>query len=209
MPQTQSENEALARINNLLEELQNTRKAFEAWNAEQSPDLPELRQQWLRTKPESGSRSEEILQWQSEDPALLALPAVKKLKHKIAALKLEVQKAEDDLEALEAAGTPRDAWERSLAAAESLIPGIAGGLKKARMEELLQHLYGTSDSNRLPKQVTDAARCHPDVVRLDLFRYDGRRLDPMRDFHTDAELDAAYARIETAIGRLREIITGK
>jgi hypothetical protein len=208
MPQTATENEALARIDNLLKELNNTRKEFEAWKAEQSPDLPELRQQWLRSKPAPGPGTE-TLQWQSEDPALLALPAVKDLKRKIAALKMQLQKAEDNLEALEATGTPRDAWERSLLAAESLIPGIAGGLKKARMEELLQHLYGTSDSNRLPKQVTDAARCHPDVVRLDLFRYDGRRLDPMRDFHTDAELDAAYARIEAAIGRLREIITGK
>src|ERR1700732_630331 len=139
MPQTATENQALARINDLLEELKSTRKSFEAWNAEQSPDLAELRRQWLRSKPEPGP-GRETLHWRSEDPALLALPEVKALKKKIASIKLEIQKAEDDLEALEAAGTPRDAWERSLMNAESVIPGIAAGLKKSRMEELLQGL---------------------------------------------------------------------
>jgi len=119
----------------------------------------------------------------------------------------QLRQAEDDLEVLEAQGTPRDAWERALSTAETLIPGLAAGLKKACMDDILQNLYGTTD--RLPKQVLDAARVHPDVVRLDMFRADPRRLDALKDFHTDMELSSSYQRSVATIGRLREVITGK
>jgi hypothetical protein len=76
------------------------------------------------------------------------------------------------------------------------------------MEELLQHLYGCSDIARLPKPAVDAASIHPDCVRLDIFRFVGR-LDPLRNSYTDMELSSSYQRIEAAVAKMREIITGK
>jgi hypothetical protein len=205
--QTASENTALTNAESLLDDLKATHKAFEAWNARQSEDLPEVRQQWLCAKPRDGV-SREILEWRSQDPALLSMPEVKAAKKKIAALKLELQQAEDDLEALENEGTPRDRWERSLLAAETALSGITNGLPGSRLKEHLESIYGTSDFNRLPNEAIAIAKANPEVVRAGMLKFSGR-LDPLRDYHTDLQLQNSFTRIEQTVAALRELITGK
>jgi hypothetical protein len=205
--QTASENTALANAESLLEDLKAAHKAFEAWNTRQSEDLPELRQQWLRAKPRDGI-VREILEWRSNDPALVAMPEVKAVKKKIAALKAELRQAEDELEQLQTEGTPRDRWERSLLTAETALSGITNGLPGSRLKEHLESIYGTSDFNRLPNEAIAIAKANPEVVRAGMLKFSGR-LDPLRDYHTDPQLQNSYAAIEVGIARLRELITGK
>jgi hypothetical protein len=134
--QTKSDSNALANAESLLAKLKEARQDFETWNAAQSKDLPELRQQWLRSKPRDGV-GREMLQWKSEDPALLAMTEVNEVKRHIATLKMELRKAEDKLEALETEGSPRDVWERALLDAEAKLHGITTGLPGSRLREHL------------------------------------------------------------------------
>ena len=140
----------------------------------------------------------EILEWRSQDPALLSMPEVKSVKKEIAALKLELQQAEDKLEALETVGSPRDTWERALIDAESTLHGITNGLPVSRLRDHLESMYGTSDFNRLPKEAIVIAKANPEVVRTGMVKFAGR-LDSLKDFHTDMELQRSYTAIEAAI----------
>ena len=55
MPQTKSQNDALANAVSLLAKLKQSRQEFEDWNERQSEDLPERRQAWLRCSPISNA----------------------------------------------------------------------------------------------------------------------------------------------------------
>jgi hypothetical protein len=199
-------NEALIQLNETLEELKSAKEAFVEFKSI-SAGVEEERRAWSRRRPEEDGRNHAaIFAWKNSDPELCDLPAIRAAEIRVRNLKEQLAEAESALGELQAEGTPRQKYVRSIFVAWSAVNGLANGLKRAAIEDILFTLYKTRNFDRLPDAVIQTARVHPDVLK---FEYQITQLmDPNRDSFGDLELASAFTRAVAGIERLVEIIKG-
>lgn len=200
--------QALIQLNETLEELQSAAEAFAEFRAGLSLDVEEERRAWSRKRPEEDGRNHgAVVAWKNSDPELRDLPAIVAAELRVRNLKAQLAEAESELSQLQSEGTPRQKYVRSIFSAWSAVNGLANGLKRAAIEDILFTLYKTRNFDRLPDAVIQTARVHPDSLRFESCQIT-QLLDPSRDSFGDLELANAFTRAVAGIERLVEIIKG-
>jgi hypothetical protein len=199
-------NGALIQLTETLEELKSAKEAFVEFKS-LSADVEEDRRAWSRKRPEDDGRNHAaVVAWKNSDPELKDIPAIRAAEIRVNNLKAQLAEAESALSELQAEGTPRQKYVRSIFGAWSAVNGLANGLKRAAFEDVLYALYKTRNFDRLPDAVIQAARIHPDVLK---YEYQiTQLLDPSRDSFGDLELSGAHSLAVSGIERLVEIIKG-
>jgi hypothetical protein len=199
-------NETVIALNELSKEIKETRDGVIAFLVSISPEVQEARRRWYRAKPEQTGRVGVYEKWEKADPELLELPTIKEAKLKVAEIQARLSEAQGDLDRLQSEGTPRSKYVGSLIKATSTVNALAAAMERSTIEEIVYNTYKTRDLTRVPEQAINNARAHPNVLKYVGFKVTG--LDPLKDSFGDAELSGAHARVNVAINKLIELITG-
>jgi len=201
------ERNTITELTNLLTSLESAKAEFEKWQAKH-PTIVQDRLQWVR----QGNR--EVDQYNSaekaahaaKEPGLGTLPSVVAARKRLDAAKQELREAQAAVADAEAAGTPLSNYIDALSNAETLISGLAAGAARQRKLELMESVFGTTNSDRLSRDAMNNIRFRPEVAKLEAFRYT-KRLDGLDGAIGEAKLASTHASIADAAGRLKSLLS--
>jgi hypothetical protein len=203
------ETETLKQIDELFTELSASREAYDEWKSQQpnSHLMDQERSAWLSIKDRTHLIDAEALNaWKAREPGLSTNPDVIAARRRIAELQAELITEQNKLKALVESGTPFAQYQNAVLSAEGFIPGFIHRLRKQRVEKVLLDTYGTSNQTKLPRTLTDVAKLHPSVVKLDLLRFHPR-LSALRESQiTEAVVSRQHDNVIKALGDLRDLI---
>jgi len=201
------EKPAITELNEIISNLEESRQAFEKWQANH-PHIVNERLAWIR----EGNKSlnlydpDDAAYHRSSEPGLASLPDVAKARKRVEAAKVELREAQADLIEVESNGTPLSSYLKDLSLAESSVSGLASSAARQRMLDLMDEHFGTRDDFRLSKEASASIRMHPSVARLSSFRFYGT-LAGRGEAVTAIELSQAHKSVSEALGNLRNLIS--
>jgi hypothetical protein len=201
------ENETLTQIETLLVELSEAQRSYDEWRTTQPSDIDQARAAWLSIKDRQRMYDAEAVRaWKAQEPGLASKTEVISVKQKIAKLQSELVDAQGALRRLVDLGTPFAVYQNAVLSAEGFIPGFIHRLRKQRVEKVLLDTYGTTNTAKLPRAMTDVAKLHPSVAELELLP-SLPRLSVLRESQiTEAALSRQHDAAVKALENLRELM---
>jgi hypothetical protein len=200
------EHNTITELTSLLNNIESAKTEFEKWQSKHHTIVQD-RLQWVR----QGNRdvdqynSAEKAAHAAKEPGLDTLPAVVAARKRLDAAKQELREAQAAVADAEGNGTPLSNYIDALSNAETLISGLAAGAARQRKLELMESVFGTTNSDRLSRDAMNNIRFRPEVAKLEAFRYTSR-LDGLDGAIGEAKLASTHASIVDAAGRLKALL---